>query len=78
MDQVYKYNVETCNDCPILFLSPFHGATDENELFIDDSYLPSRLMWLWAFLLVCASFIRNDLCDKSSFLAKCCSSFFLN
>ena len=44
MDQVYKYNVETCNDCPILFLSPFHGATDENELFIDDSYLPSRLM----------------------------------
>lgn len=76
MDQVCKYNVDTWNECPILFLSPFHGATDENEFFIDDSYLPSRLMWLWAFLLVSASFIRNDLCDESSFLAKCCSSFF--
>ena len=78
MDQVCKYNVDTWNECPILFLSPFHGATDENEFFIDDSYLPSRLMWLWAFLLVSASFIRDDLCDKSSFLAKCCSSFFFS
>ena len=36
MDIFWKYT--------ILFLSPFHGATDENEFFIDDSYLPSRLM----------------------------------
>lgn len=33
MDQVCKYNVGTWNECPILFLSPFHGATDENEFF---------------------------------------------